>query len=93
MWREDEQTEERGYTVWSPFDRDTDYFDPSTSEMMVNYRVDDVVGMVAALQAAGAQVVGEIKDEPNGKFAYVVDPDGRKLELWQPVPSAEDPYL
>ncbi len=93
LWREHEQPDERGYTVWSPFDLDSEKFEPSTSELMLNLRVDDMDGILEQLRAAGAQQVGEVESHPNGRFAWVMDVDGRKLELWEPVPSAEDPYL
>lgn len=92
-WREEADAEARGYTVWSPFPADTKYFDPSESELMVNYRVADLDGLLAALKAEGVEVVGESVTEENGKFGWILDPDGRKIELWEPVPSAEDPYL
>jgi predicted enzyme related to lactoylglutathione lyase len=92
-WRDREDPESIGYTVWSPFKDDTDYFDPSTQPFMVNYRVDDLDALVAALKEEGVEVVGEIQQEENGKFAWILDPEGNKIELWEPVPSAEDPYL
>ena len=92
-WRHLDDAEERGYTVWSPFALDADKFDPSEQPFMVNYRVDDLVGMLDAMKAAGVEVVGDLEEHPNGKFAWVLDPEGRKIELWEPVPSAADPYL
>jgi catechol 2,3-dioxygenase-like lactoylglutathione lyase family enzyme len=92
-WREPDRPDETGYTVWSAFPHDTGYFAPSEHAYMMNFRVDDLVGLVAALRAEGVEVVGEISEEPNGKFAWILDPEGRKIELWEPVPSREDPYL
>ncbi|HMB69675.1 MAG TPA: VOC family protein [bacterium] len=92
-WREDGNTDEVGYTVWSPFPGDSDYFAPSEHKCMLNFRVDDLEALVAVLREEGVEIVGEIKQEPNGKFAWIVDPEGMKVELWEPVPSAEDPYL
>jgi predicted enzyme related to lactoylglutathione lyase len=60
---------------------------------MVNFRVADLTCLIAALKQEGVQVVGEIAQHPNGKFAWILDPEGRKVELWEPVASAEDPYL
>jgi len=93
QWRDREDSESIGYTVWSPFKGDTDYFDPSTQPFMVNYRVADLEALVAALKEEGVEVVGGIQQEENGKFAWILDPEGNKIELWEPVPSAEDPYL
>lgn len=92
-WREATDPDEIGYTVWSPFKGDTDYFDPGRQPFMVNYRVDDLPAMLEALRAEGVEIVGDMIEEENGKFAWILDPDGQKVELWEPVPSAEDPYL
>lgn len=71
-------------TVWSPFKQDTTYFAPSTSTFMVNYRVEDLHGVIAALRAEGCQVDEKVEESEFGKFGWVVDPDGNKLELWEP---------
>ena len=76
---------ERVYGVWSAFRAETKYFEPSEREFMVNFRVDDLDGLLAALRAKGAQVLDRREDSPDGKFGYVVDPDGTLLELWEPV--------
>lgn len=92
-WRERERPDEIGYTIWGAFPDDTDYFDPSEAPFMVNFRVADLAGLLAALREADVRVVGEIEDHPNGKFAWILDPDGRKIELWEPIASSRDPYL
>jgi len=76
-------TSARGYAVWSAFAADSSYFAPSEREFMVNLRVDDVEALLAKLRAQGAQVLERREDGPDGKFGYVVDPDGTLLELWQ----------
>lgn len=73
-----------GTTTWSPFKADTEYFAPSAAPFMVNYRVADLHGLLAALRAEGCEVVGEPQDSEYGKFGWVLDPDGNKLELWEP---------
>jgi len=93
QWRDRERSEEVGYTVWSAFPDDTKHFDPSPHPFMLNFRVDNLVELVATLKAEGVEVCGEVEEHDNGKFAWVLDSDGRKVELWEPVPSAEDPYL
>lgn len=93
VWRERDDPEQQGYTVWSPFSESSDYFAPSTKQFMVNYRVDDLEALLPKLRAAGIEVVGEMQEEANGKFAWVIDPEGNKLELWEPVESSRDPYL
>lgn len=93
QWREKEQPEEVGYTVWSVFPEDTKHFAPSESPFMLNFRVDDMDGLIAALKKEGVEVVGDIEQHENGKFAWILDPEGRKIELWEPVSSKDDPYL
>ena len=74
----------RHYTVWSTFKDDTTYFAPSTKPYMVNFIVDDLHALLAELRAAGCAVDEKAEDSDYGKFGWVVDPDGTKLELWQP---------
>jgi len=73
-----------GLTVWSPFKKDTDYFNPSTREFMINFMVDDLDGALSQVVEGGAEVVGEILDESYGRFGWFVDPEGNKVELWEP---------
>jgi predicted enzyme related to lactoylglutathione lyase len=79
-------TPARTYSVWSAFRAETRYFEPSTREFMVNLRVEDLEGLLARLRARGAQVLERHEDSRDGKFGYVVDPDGTLLELWEPHP-------
>jgi len=79
---------EGGHTVWSLFSEDTEYFGPSEQQGMVNYRVDDLDGMIAQLAAAGIPLVKGPDVEDNGSFAWIMDPDGNKVELWQPKKKA-----
>ncbi len=77
-----------GYAQLSPFPAGTDYFAPSALPFMLNLRVDDLEAMVAALEAGGITILGR-QDEPYGRFAWILDCDGLKIELWQqigPVP-------
>ena len=80
----DDKAEDRGLTVWHVAEPDTKWFSPSQSSFMVNYRVDDLDEMLAQLRAGGVEVVGEPQSDDNGKFAWIMDPDGNKVELWQP---------
>lgn len=73
-------------TVFSLFKADTDYFAPSPKEFMINLAVDDLDGMVARAKAEGVEPVKLFADEPNGRFAHIIDPEGTKLELWEPKP-------
>ena len=73
-----------GLTVWNPFPADTKYFAPSPSAFMINFVVDDVAAALEQVRAGGAEVVGAIEDYDYGRFGRFVDPDGNKVELWQP---------
>jgi predicted enzyme related to lactoylglutathione lyase len=70
-------------TVFSGFAQDTKYFDPSTKEYMINFMVDDLDGVLERCKQHGVEA-NVLPDERNGRFAHIVDPEGRKLELWQP---------
>lgn len=75
-------------TVFSPFAADTDYFAPSEKEFMFNLMVDDLDAMLARCAEHGVEPVKLFPPEPNGRFAHIMDPDGRKIELWEPKPMA-----
>ena len=79
-WKADPE----GYSVFSQFKAATDYFDPSQSPFMINLRVDDLDGMIADLEAKGIDILGR-QDEEYGKFAWILDCDGIKIELWEQV--------
>ena len=80
----DDAREDGGMTVWHTADPDSEWFSPSRSSFMINYRVDDLEGLLAQLRAAGVAVVGGPDADFNGTFAWIMDPDGNKIELWQP---------
>jgi predicted enzyme related to lactoylglutathione lyase len=73
-------------TVFSPFAASTDYFAPSDAPFMFNLMVDDMAGMLARCAEHGVEPLLTMPDEANGSFAHIMDPDGRKIELWQPKP-------
>ena len=73
-----------GPTVWSAFAADTKYFAPSTAPYMINFRVDDLDAMLAQLRAMGDRVEDKVEDSDFGRFGWVSDPEGNKIELWQP---------
>jgi predicted enzyme related to lactoylglutathione lyase len=73
-----------GTTAWSIESADSDHFAPSKSSFMVNYRVEDLQALVTALKAEGCNVLDKIDDSEYGKFGWVIDPEGNKVELWQP---------
>jgi predicted enzyme related to lactoylglutathione lyase len=73
-----------GFTVWGPFRQQTEYFNPSRREFMFNLMVDDLDGALAQVREGGAEIVGEIMEEDYGRFGWFMDPDGNKVELWEP---------
>jgi predicted enzyme related to lactoylglutathione lyase len=72
--------------VFGPMAHDTDYFAPSDEAFMFNLVVDDLEAMLERCKANGVEPVKLFPDEPNGRFAHIIDPEGRKIELWQPRP-------
>lgn len=77
-----------GVTVWSPFAKDTDYMRPGTASFMVNFRVDDLDALLAVLRAEGCNVLDNTERSEQGKFGWVIDPEGNKVELWEPPAEA-----
>lgn len=73
-------------TVFSPFKAESDYFEPSEERFMINLIVDDLTGMLARCREHGVEPILEMFGEANGDFAHIIDPEGRKIELWQPKP-------
>ena len=89
-WREADDPEKRGETVWTLFPHDTKYFAPSTSPFMINYRVEDLHGLVALLREEGVEVE-KVDDSDYGRFAWISDPEGNRIELWEPpAPKPDD---
>jgi len=83
-WKNPDNPEGVGTTAWSLFPTDTKKFAPGSASFMVNYRVADLHGLLAALKSEGVQVDEKVQDSEYGKFGWVVDPEGNKIELWQP---------
>ncbi len=77
--------EEINYLSWSPFDHKTDYFEPSKKEFMINYRVQHIEKLVAILKNNGVIIVDKIASFSYGKFIHILDPEGNKIELWEPI--------
>jgi len=91
-FRQDENPNIRGYLQWSVMDKDSNYFDPSRQPFMINYRVEDLEWLVGELKKEGVTIVDEIESYEYGKFVHILDPDGNKIELWEPVDSFLDEY-
>ncbi|MFD2147475.1 VOC family protein [Mucilaginibacter antarcticus] len=84
-WRDAEDPEKKASTVWSPFAEDTKYFEPSTKDFMINYRVENLEALVEELKTAGVTITDEIKTYDYGKFVHILDPEGNAIELWEPM--------
>lgn len=76
---------EPAQTVWNPFKSNTDYFSPSEKPFMINYRVENLRELLDVLREEGVTVVGEMQEFSYGKFGWILDPEGNKIELWEPV--------
>ncbi len=83
-WADEDGKPTGGTTVWSIHSDASDQFAPGKAAFMVNYRVHDLHALVAALKAEGCNVLDKIDDSEYGKFAWVIDPEGNKVELWEP---------
>ncbi len=75
-------------TQWSPFKDDTTYFEPSKKGFMMNFRVENLVELIETLKKEGVTVIDKIEEYDYGKFGWIVDPEGNKIELWEPVDKA-----
>lgn len=81
----DDKADDGGLTVWHVAEKDSAWFSPSPSSFMINYRVDDMAGMLAQLASNGVEILKGPDADDNGTFAWVLDPDGNKVELWEPA--------
>ncbi len=83
-WRQGADTTKKGFTQWSPFIETTKYFLPSAKEFMINYRVANLTTLVDVLKKEGVTVTDSIETADYGKFVHIMDPEGNKIELWEP---------
>ncbi|MEO8166664.1 MAG: VOC family protein [bacterium] len=83
-WRHAEDSSKKGFTQWSPFKNSTKYFEPSTKDFMINYRVADLEVLVEQLRKEGVTIADSIQTVEYGKFVHILDLEGNKLELWEP---------
>jgi catechol 2,3-dioxygenase-like lactoylglutathione lyase family enzyme len=88
-WRESDEPNRSGTTVWAAFEADTDYFGESGQPWMINYRVDDLDALCEQLRREGVEIVSQSEEHEYGKFAWIVDPDGNRVELWEPPRATE----
>lgn len=78
------ETGKNSFTTWSPFAEDTTYFEPSQQPYMINFTVDNLQKLLPELKSEGVEIVGDIQEFDYGKFAHIMDPEGNKIELWEP---------
>ncbi|GAB5409907.1 MAG: VOC family protein [Balneolaceae bacterium] len=83
-WNKAEDPTKNGFTAWSIFKSDTTYTNPSTKDTMINYRVENLEELLKVLKEEGVEVVGEMESFEYGKFGWIMDPNGYKIELWEP---------
>jgi predicted enzyme related to lactoylglutathione lyase len=83
-WRQGADSTKKGFTTWSPFKETTKYFEPSTKDFMINYRVADLEALVKELKEGGVTVLDSIESYDYGKFVHILDAEGNKVELWEP---------
>ena len=83
QWEQD-TAEDNGITVWNVADKDSEWFSPSQSNFMINYRVDDLATMIEKLTDANVEILKGPEHHENGVFAWIMDPEGNKIELWEP---------
>ena len=83
-WYESADRTKKGQTQWAPFSETTKYFEPSTKDFMINYRVENLESLVEQLKTEGVTIVDKIEDSEYGKFVHILDAEGNKVELWEP---------
>jgi predicted enzyme related to lactoylglutathione lyase len=81
-WRDVQDSDRKGLTIWSIFPQDTKNFGSSNSALMINYRVDDLEALLKALEAEGVEIDPHREDGEYGRFAWITDPEGTRIELW-----------
>lgn len=83
-WRQGADSSKKGFSQWSPFKETTKYFEPSTKEFMINYRVENLTALVDELKKEGVTVTDTLATYDYGKFVHIMDIEGNKIELWEP---------
>lgn len=84
VWRKGDKPNEEGFTLWSPFDSDSEYFGATDQPFMLNFRVENLEELLEILKGEGVEIVDEIQYFDYGKFVHILDGDGKRVELWEP---------
>lgn len=87
-FRNTHEPDKKNYLQWSPFKKDTEYMNPSKKDFMINYRVENMEELVEELKNSGVEICDKIESYEYGKFVHIMDPEGNKIELWEPIDSA-----
>jgi predicted enzyme related to lactoylglutathione lyase len=90
VWWQGADSTKKGYTQWSPFSEKTKYFEPSTKDFMINYRVENLTALVDQLKMEGVTITDTIETVSYGKFVHIMDVEGNKIELWEPFDTEYD---
>jgi predicted enzyme related to lactoylglutathione lyase len=90
-WRDAQDPSKKCHTLWSTFPAGTKHLDPSTKQFMINYRVENLRALLEELKKHGVEVIGEIEENEYGKFGWIMDPEGNKIEHWEPVDETLNP--
>lgn len=85
QWKEIDDSSKKGSTQWSPFSETTKYFEPSTKDFMINYRVENLESLVEELKKEGVTILDTIETYDYGKFVHIMDVEGNKVQLWEPI--------
>lgn len=83
-WRQGADSSKKGFTQWSPFNEKTTYFEPSTKDFMINYRVENLEALIAQLRRDSVTILDKVETAEYGKFIHIMDIEGNKIELWEP---------
>ncbi|MBS1915459.1 MAG: VOC family protein [Bacteroidetes bacterium] len=84
-WKEIAESTKNGSTTWGPFAENTKYFEPSSKDFMINYTVDDLEALVEELKKEGVTILDNLESYDYGKFVHILDVEGNKVQLWQPL--------
>lgn len=84
-FREGANPQQKAYNQWAPFKSDSSYFEPSKKDFMINFRVVNIENLIEQLRNKGINIITEIETYEYGKFAHIIDPEGIKIELWEPI--------
>ncbi|NIR47767.1 VOC family protein [candidate division KSB1 bacterium] len=92
FWRKSDDPQSFARTVWTPFPQNSDYFGPGAQQIMINYRVRELDALLNKLTAAGVEQVGKVEEYWYGRFAWIIDGEGNRVELWEPVDLSPDEF-